>query len=81
MTSKDPSYPERLFSLLFLAPFPPKKDHFMDSGIINQYVAGVWLGPVRTDVPLLQDLPESSCWERPPPTFGVSHHRGKLGPA
>lgn len=66
MTSKDPSYPVRLFAILFLASLPAPQDHLMDSGIVDQYVPGVWLGPVHTDVPLLQDLPGSSCWERPP---------------
>lgn len=61
--------------LLFLLSFFPE-DSLIDSGILNQHAPGVWLGQVHTDVPLLQDMPLSSCWGE------ASHQVGKkLGPA
>lgn len=84
MTSKDPSYPTRLFAILFLASLPappplPKTTSWTLASLISMFLGSGWAQ--CTQLCLCCRTCLGAHAGRRLQTFGTSHHMGKLGPA
>lgn len=74
MASNAPSYPEMPFTVLFFL----KTALWTQASSISTSLGCGWVS--AAEVPLLRDLPGSSCWERllePPTLWGFGPRLGK----
>lgn len=82
MASKNPSYPERLFDILFLHPplLPQKKTtSWTLASLASMLLGSGWAQCTQMCLGYRTCLGAHAG--RGLQTFGISHHSGKLGPA